>query len=73
MADSRGYERCPVVFNLNDPFQRKLYKHTQKFTNYSAYMKSLVQRDMEGGAQAIQIAPIVEVESIDKGLLSGLI
>lgn len=39
----------PVAFNINDPYQRKLYEHTLQYSNYSAYMKSLIQRDMEGG------------------------
>jgi hypothetical protein len=63
-------KRCPVAFNLADPFQKKLYDHTQKFTNFSAYIKSLIQRDMEGGTTTKK-AP-AEGE-IDKALIDGLI
>jgi hypothetical protein len=38
-----------VAFNLADPFEKNLYKHTQQFSVFSAYMKRLVQRDYEGG------------------------
>jgi hypothetical protein len=61
-------KRCPVAFNLADPFQKKLYDHTQTFTNFSAYIKALIQRDMEGGTN--QKAP---AEVIDKALIDGLI
>lgn len=40
-------KRKPVVFNMQDPFQVKLLEHAEKQTNYSAYIKRLIQRDME--------------------------
>lgn len=40
-----GYIRRQVAFNLNDPFQRKLYEHTTKYTNFSAYIKALILTD----------------------------
>jgi len=39
--------RKTIVFNLDDPYQRKLYEHTKQFKNFSYYGKSLVQRDYE--------------------------
>ncbi|WPZ17769.1 hypothetical protein UM396_14385 [Geobacillus subterraneus] len=41
--------RKPVAFNLDDPDQKELYDHAMKRTNFSAYIKRLIQRDMEGG------------------------
>jgi hypothetical protein len=40
-------KRKPVVFNLADDHQRKLYEHASRSTNFSYYIKSLIQRDME--------------------------
>lgn len=38
-----------VVFNLLDPDQSKLHKHATERSNFSAYIKRLIQRDLEGG------------------------
>jgi len=43
--------RKPVAFNLSDPDQCALYNHAMKRTNFSAYIKRLIQRDMEGNMQ----------------------
>lgn len=40
--------RKPVAFNIEDPDQLALYEHAMKRTNFSAYVKRLIQRDMEG-------------------------
>jgi len=40
--------RKPVAFNIEDPDQLALYEHAMKRTNFSAYIKRLIQRDMEG-------------------------
>lgn len=34
-----------VAFNLEDPAQEDLYKYTQGFKNFSAYVKGLIERD----------------------------
>jgi hypothetical protein len=39
--------RKPVAFNLADPDQLELYNHAMKRTNFSSYIKRLIQRDME--------------------------
>jgi hypothetical protein len=39
--------RKPIVFNLDDPLQKKLYDHAMKHKNFSYYGKSLVQRDFD--------------------------
>ncbi|WP_083477586.1 hypothetical protein [Alkalihalophilus marmarensis] len=38
-----------VSFNLSDPYEQLLLDHTSRFTNFSAYIKRLIQRDMEEG------------------------
>jgi hypothetical protein len=40
-------KRKPVVFNPDDPFQMKLLEYAESQTNYSSYIKRLIQRDME--------------------------
>lgn len=64
----------PVSFNINDPYQRKLYEHTLQYSNYSAYIKSLIQRDMEGG----RISNVQQTDDVVDGdvnidMLHGLI
>lgn len=40
-------------FNVLDPWQKKLYDYVKdNHTNVSAYLKSLIQRDMEGSTPA---------------------
>lgn len=41
-------KRRPIAFNLDDPFQKKLYEYTLQFSNFSAFGKSLIQREMDG-------------------------
>ncbi|AYV74339.1 hypothetical protein M1D49_08205 [Bacillus sp. PK3-056] len=64
----------PVSFNINDPYQRKLYEHTLQYSNYSAYIKSLIQRDMEGGriSNVQQTDDVVDGE-VNIDMLHGLI
>lgn len=42
---SDEFARRPVAFNLRDPHQRELYEYTRQFTNFSAYVKSLISAD----------------------------
>lgn len=39
-------KRKTIVFNMDDPFQRKLHDHCSKFKNFSYYGKSLIQNDV---------------------------
>jgi hypothetical protein len=64
-------KRKAVVFNMADPYQKTLHDYTLLFPNFSAYIKRLIQRDMEGGQ--IKQKASVENEPIDKTLLNGLI
>lgn len=41
-------KRRAVVFNLDDPFQKKLYEYTLQFSNFSAFGKGIIQREMDG-------------------------
>jgi hypothetical protein len=63
--------RKPVAFNLDDPDQKNLYDHAMKRTNFSAYIKRLIQRDMEGWS----VQPIVPAakEELDVSLVSEFI
>jgi hypothetical protein len=49
MAKEMDIRRKSVAFNLVDPYQRKLLEYTDQYTNFSAYIKRLIQRDMESG------------------------
>ncbi|MED4978755.1 hypothetical protein P9726_03350 [Geobacillus stearothermophilus] len=54
--------RKPVAFNLDDPDQKELYDHAMKRTNFSAYIKRLIQRDMENGNAPRMSAPSLSHE-----------
>jgi hypothetical protein len=39
----------PVSFNLDDPFESKLYRFAMSNGAFSKYIKRLIQKDQEGG------------------------
>ncbi|WP_044736276.1 hypothetical protein [Geobacillus kaustophilus] len=57
-----------VSFNVVDPHQRRLYEHAARHTNFSAYVKSLIQRDMEGGqsAPSVEMKPSFDVKTVSE-------
>lgn len=46
--------RKAIVFNLDDPYQKELYDHVNKFKNFSYYGKSLVQKDYEENKKQVR-------------------
>lgn len=70
MNNKTEIKRRSVAFNIADPFQNKLWLHSKQFTNFSSYIKTLIQRDMEGGSPQ-QKAPVGI--KVDKALINGLI
>lgn len=69
--------RSQVAFNLEDPYQAKMYEYVATQTNSSAYLKRLIMRDMEGlGANQVRFYQEVadeEDNAISKDLIGGLI
>lgn len=49
MGKPTKIERKGVAFNVLDPDQRKLFDYAANRSNFSAYVKRLIQRDLEGG------------------------
>lgn len=45
----RNIKTKGVAFNLDDPDQKELYEFAMERTNFSSYVKRLIQRDREGG------------------------
>jgi hypothetical protein len=41
-----------ISFSHADPYEVKLLEHSDRFRNFSRYVKRLIQRDMEGGYPA---------------------
>lgn len=67
--------RLTAAFNLADPDQEALYRHATRRRNVSAYLKRLIQRDMEGVLVA-RATPQNETEppaKLDHGLMRGLL
>lgn len=50
-----------IAFNPDDPIERNLWEHAQKHSQFSAYIKRLIQRDKEGGQP--------EISHIDNGVI----
>lgn len=38
-----------IAFNADDPDQLTMLEHAKKRSNFSSYIKRLIQRDLEGG------------------------
>ncbi len=57
-----------VSFNVVDPHQRRLYEHASRHTNFSAYVKSLIQRDMEGShsVSSVETKPSFDVRIVSE-------
>ncbi|MDP5274369.1 hypothetical protein [Chengkuizengella axinellae] len=66
-----------MSFNLADPYEKELNEHAKKFTNFSGYVKRLIQRDMEGNAihfhQPKQQEVTTYEENNDKSILMGFL
>lgn len=63
-----------VSFNVLDPFQRQMKEHVDQYPNFSAYIKRLIQRDMEGGTsvKSIKKAPSQAVNNLSMAQLNGM-
>ncbi|MGI5927782.1 MAG: hypothetical protein ACOX8A_11525 [Thermacetogeniaceae bacterium] len=57
--------RKSIAFNPADPDQAAMLKHAEERSNFSAYIKRLIYRDMSG---------VVEVaEAIDSSTMGGFV
>ena len=63
-----------VSFNVVDPFQQQMKEHVDQYPNFSAYIKRLIQRDMEGGnvVRTIKKAPAPAVTNLSMTQLNGI-
>lgn len=61
-----------VAFNVLDPDQSQLLEHAMRRSNFSAYIKRLIQRDMEGGTVQ-QTLYREENFEFDRSIAEGLI
>jgi hypothetical protein len=57
-------KRKVIVFNMEDPLQRKLWEHCNNYKNFSYYGKSLIQRDMDANPVPVkkQIVNGIEIK-----------
>ncbi|KYD30043.1 hypothetical protein [Geobacillus sp. B4113_201601] len=62
-----------VAFNLADPYQKKMFEYASSFPNFSAYVKRLIQRDMEGGQSIISSMPVQNEITINEDIARGFI
>lgn len=73
MAAKRELTIKSVAFNREDPDQMALLEHASKRSNFSYYIKRLIQRDLEGGKEAVEIKQSIVEDNVDSDLMSGLI
>lgn len=57
-----------VAFNEDDPDQKRMLEHANKRKNFSAYVKRLIQRDLEWAN-----VNVLESNAYNKELLKALI
>lgn len=65
-----------VAFNLLDPDQKQMYMFVKSRTNESAYLKRLIQRDMDMENGSLQISKVEEEsrqQNISRDVLKGFI
>lgn len=62
-----------ISFKLSDPFERQLLEHTEQFSNFSTYIKRLIQRDKEGihVPQSVHFSPVEEQHDEDAEAMEG--
>jgi hypothetical protein len=44
-----------VSFNLNDPFENEMYEYTERFPNFSSFIKRLIQNAMSGKSENLHL------------------
>lgn len=54
-----------ISFKLDSPYEMQLLDHATKQANFSAYIKRLIQRDMEGGVNPNHIKRPTKKQNID--------
>jgi hypothetical protein len=63
-----------VSFNVLDPYQKKLFEHSGQYMNFSSYVKSLIQRDMEEGEVKIKYDEVEQDNiPVEEDLMNDLI
>lgn len=73
MATKRELTIKSVAFNREDPDQMALLEHASKRSNFSYYIKRLIQRDLESGDRSVMVAQSMVEDTVDNDLMSGLI
>lgn len=65
-----------ISFNIVDPFEKQLLDHSKQYSNFSVYVKRLIQRDMEGGSVAHKTKMLTELDNevdLDSELMSNML
>jgi hypothetical protein len=74
MVKDKVIKIAAASLNIIDPFQKKLWDHANKHTNVSAYIKGLIQRDMESNMPTPLTVPAhKEKEEINDDSFMGLL
>lgn len=74
MARANNIKVIQIAFNLDDPFQKKLYDYVKsQASNVSNYGRSLIQNDMMGSWKNSKNEPeveeVIEIEDICEGFI----
>lgn len=78
-SNEKNIKNRSVSFNLDDPDQKRMFEYANERTNFSAYVKRLIQRDMEGGVgtpvvlEESKVEPKEELIEIDENIAEGYI
>ncbi|PLR99629.1 hypothetical protein CVD19_00780 [Bacillus sp. T33-2] len=50
-----------VSFNLSDPFEKEMYQYSQRFSNFSSFIKRLIQNSLNGQSKNSTPDVIVQI------------
>lgn len=62
-----------VSFNLNDPHESEMYEYCKKFSNFSSFIKRLIQNSLHsqsGNTQSIVSIPKVEKVVLEQPVIN---
>jgi 23S rRNA pseudoU1915 N3-methylase RlmH len=45
-----------VSFNLSDPFEQEMYEYTKRFSNFSTFVKRLIQNSLQSKNEQVKNA-----------------
>jgi hypothetical protein len=68
-----NYAKHTITFNIADPDESSMLKHAKQRTNFSAYVKRLIYKDMSGNMRVVPEQTIEQVMEPEKEMARGFV